>query len=164
MTRQTSRRPAFSLLELLVVIALLSVLAALAAGTYFRIRNSQQANSTESTLNKLVVGLENIYRAERDRADREFTQGQIRGGSMEKLEGFVGRNERDRARAIWLFFRMKSEFPQTFPEALSDTLLVGPAGQVLRIPAKETFRTVLPTVPATADDANLQSAVLLHLI
>lgn len=178
MTRKPNRN-GFSLLELLVVIALLAILAALAAGTYFRITNAQRVTSTESTLQKLSVGLDNLYSAERDRIDKEFNTSQLQHASMDRLLGFAGGpNERDRARAIWMYFRLKNEFPQTFPEAVSPTNLVAlPASLVFSLPPRQTFLNPItgtpnpppaPVVsalaPATAEEANLQAAALLYLI
>lgn len=171
MTTATQRRFAFTLIELLVVIAILAVLAALSAGTYFRIRSSQQTNSTESTLEKLNMGLERLYSGKRDEAEKEYTNGNfIAGVTKEKLLGASGGpNQKDRAKAVYLYFRMKYEFPQTFPEAKATLSWTHPtAGLVFSAPAKQMFRNVPNIVDPgkllTAGDYNDQAAALLYII
>lgn len=160
-------RAAFSLIELLVVVALISVIAALAAGTYFRVRGGQTIAATESTLSKLNTGLERLWSAVRDQADKEFTTGQLIGNcTKEKLLGFAGGpNEKDRARAIWLYFRIKSEFPQTFNEARSPVTI--PMVGVL--PPKSLFANLPAVTDAatprlTLNDYNDHAAALLYMI
>src|SRR5262245_44369340 len=116
---RTKHRNGFTLIELLVVIAILAILAAISAGAYFRIRNSQNNASTESTLTKLTTGVERLWSATVDQAKEEFNSGKLIGNvKKENLMGFAGGpNETDRAKAVYLYFRLKYEFPQTFPEA-----------------------------------------------
>jgi prepilin-type N-terminal cleavage/methylation domain-containing protein len=162
LTTRHARRIGFSLIELLVVIALLSLLAALAAGTYFRIRNGQLVTTTESSLQKINAGLDRIWSAERDRAEKEFNEKRLPNNiAFTALTNFCGgNNETDRARAVWMTARMKQDFPQTFAEARAN-VTIGPS---LVLPARATFANVPATSPGTGPAANVQAAALLYMI
>ncbi|CAN5568778.1 hypothetical protein BH11PLA2_BH11PLA2_35720 [soil metagenome] len=162
MTRQTHSRHGFSLIELLVVIALLSLLAALSVGTFFRIRSGQLVSATETTMQKLNTGLDRIWSAERDRAEKEFVEKKLPNGIQvdSLLVACGGSNEVDRAKAVWMLMRMKLEFPQTFAQARTNVTVLG----TIVLPARTTFQVVPNTAPTTADEANLQAAALLYLI
>ncbi len=168
MTR--SNRNGFTLIELLVVISIMSVLAALSAGAYFRIRAAQMVTSTEATLSQLSSGFDRIWSASRDQAEKEFTSKRLPGNSnYDALVNYCySQSEGDRskaterAKALWMYLRMKNEFPQTFLEA-HNTITLSPA---ISLPPKSTFRTKVPAWPTNgnADTANAQAAVLLYLI
>jgi len=168
-----SRQAGFTLIELLVVIAILSILAALGSGTYFRIRAAQQVTSTESTLQQVSTGLDRIWSATRDQAEKEFNSGNLPGGNnIQTLINYCGgAGEKERARALWMYLRMKNEFPNTFSEAWTEIKLVDPINTsitVIKLAPKKTFTSKLPPAASCGTtsqaNANNQAAALLYLI
>jgi hypothetical protein len=151
------------------VIALLSLLAALAAGTYFRIRNGQLISTTETNLQKINSGLERIWSAERDRIEKEFTSRQLPFNVQydSLLTACGGPNQVERAKAVWLTLRLKQEFPQTFSEARANITFTTPT-VTITLPPKQNFVTALAGItdvtPANSDQSANQSAALLYLI
>lgn len=177
MTR--SNRTGFTLIELLVVIAILTVLAALTSGAYFRIRAAQMVSSTEATLTQVSTGFDRIWSASRDQAEKEFTSSRLPGANNYDalvtycFAGAVPTAENDRskakerAKALWMYLRMKNEFPQTFMESHNTITL----GNAISLPPKTTFTSKVPAWPTNCDSAvtaanmaNSQAAVLLYLI
>src|SRR5262245_41527087 len=57
------RRAGFTLLELLVVMALITVLAAVSIGTYFRVRATAEKHATEVMVEKLASAMDQQVKA-----------------------------------------------------------------------------------------------------
>ena len=68
---RTTRR-GFTAIELLIVVAIIGLLAAMTAGAVFRTLRSQDASYTEATLTKLASLLENHWSAVVDAAKRDY--------------------------------------------------------------------------------------------
>jgi len=172
-------RAGFTLIELLVVVAILAVLSAIGVGAFFRIRGSSEIKANETTVAKMTTGLNKAWSAGRDSAEKEFKDGTY-PAQIATITTIAG-GDRDRAKALWMYFRMKNEFPQTFAEAkVATTFPVTVGGTVystnltLFLPAKRTYlanvaltTTVVPApvAPVTAaDQAADQAAVLLYIL
>ncbi len=169
-TRPTGRR-AFTLVELLIVISLIAVLAALSAGTLFRVRESQNSSITEKTLDKLHSMLDTRWKVVLQDAVKTVP---------EPLVTSCG-GDRKRALVVWTHAKLKNEFPQTFSEVRHPMSppnpLVSPPNPMLATPGSDVTTTLgaalapravfKAAVPSTylvdAESQILQSAALLYI-
>jgi len=177
MTTAPARRGGFTLIELLVVISIIAILAALSAGTYFRIQAAEKVRAMNATGTKLNGHLGSKWTAILDAAADDVSK-----GNMPQAVLTLAGNDRDRARTIWTYFKLKNEFPTTYAEAIGDVcpnptqLAAGdnrrgiwvwlPLPQnnanpaVLVLPARTIFTAENLTQAATPEE---QSAVCLYL-
>jgi prepilin-type N-terminal cleavage/methylation domain-containing protein len=123
--RADRRRPGFTLIEMLVVVAIISVLVSLTAVAVFRLIGTQQTANTNSELSKLQDELNQRFRAFEDKVSKEAIPS---GGVYYSVvynpqtgAGMAGgdANAAQRAQVIWRKLRLKQVFPQTFNEALN---------------------------------------------
>lgn len=178
-TRPHARRPAgFTLIELLIVIGILAILTAISVATYFRVMGGQTVKNTEATLSKINTGLNRLWSANRDQADKEFRENNLPAGpgslvnSTTALITFCN-GDRDRAKSLWMYLRLKNEFPQNFLEAKSATTLKDGSGNtIVSLSPRNTFvknsvingTSALPTGATARQFLNEQAAALLYLI
>jgi prepilin-type N-terminal cleavage/methylation domain-containing protein len=136
MTRTTRapRRGAFTLVEVLVVVSMLALLAALATAAFIRVQAGQRVAATDATLSKLKSGLDRKWRAVLDNAKNAA----IPDGLMTAAGG-----DAERARVMLAYMMLKNEFPTTLAEACYPTqvIVTTPAGAVgaHKIPPKQAF-------------------------
>jgi type II secretory pathway pseudopilin PulG len=113
MSRQpASARPArtaFTLLELLVVIGIMLVIVALAAGTVLQIIWGQQKKNTELVIKRVDESLKEHVRAVLDQAKELPVPNSVLA---------IAGNDQRRAKVIWQKLQLKRQFPMTFREAL----------------------------------------------
>ncbi len=164
-------RAGFTLIELLVVVAILAVLSAIGVGAFFRIRGSAEIKANETTVAKMTTGLNKAWSAGRDSAEKEFKDGTY-SNQIATITTIAG-GDRDRAKAIWMYFRMKNEFPQTFLEAKSSTpfsVTIGGTPYItMPLPAKRTYLAnpgiaATTAVPSSPDVAADQAAALFYIL
>ena len=105
-----SRRGGFTLIELLVVIAILAALVALTVGIVGSVRTGQQSSTTDGTVKKLQVSLNQLRTAVLDEATSD------KNPYLPIVQQWCD-NDKDRAKAVLSYLYMKREFPQTFAEA-----------------------------------------------
>ena len=103
--RASTARGGFTLIELMVVIGILTTLAALSAGAYFRVMTSQQLKRSEATLKKIHTGLSSQWSAAVDDANTDIKNG----------KAGVGTN----ARTAYMQAILRQQFPMTFAEAVT---------------------------------------------
>lgn len=170
--RDTARRRGFTLIEVLVVLAIIAILAAMGAGVFFTIRGGAQKTATEAAMIKLNTALDRRTKAILDTAREDVEKGRVPPVVM----AFAG-NDRDRALTVWSYFKLKNALPTTFEEArggacpnpsqtdlrrgiwLWDGNTANPA--VLALERRAVF-TTLPN-PATPPPLEHQSAVCLYV-
>jgi prepilin-type N-terminal cleavage/methylation domain-containing protein len=180
------RRAGFTLIELLVVIGIMALLAAIAVGTYFRIQAGQYVKNTEATLAKINTQFGRLQRAVVDQAEKEFRERNLApqpGGGVNNIDDLIALcgGDKDRAKSVWVYFRLKNEFPQTFVEANSNTVLYDTSNNTrFKLPPRRAFMAnsyisaaVTPTPPPPPLPAPFttvrqvlesQAAALLYLI
>lgn len=119
------RRGGFTLIELLVVMALLAILAAIAAGAFFRVRAASESTATQSTLEKLNSGIDRKWKAVIDQATVEAKNTPV------GFQTACG-NDPDRVRIVLTYMKLKNEFPTTIAEANTAINFGGPTGLTLQ--------------------------------
>lgn len=168
-------RPAFTLLELLVSVALISALMAIGAAAVMRVREAQRNKVNEQNLIKMQTTLDQQWKAVADRVRMDRKGGKIHPEVVKLCEG-----DMDRAEALWMYIQMRKEFPQTFMEARGDACpnpsqlatdtrrgawvwypVNTATAAVLVAPASATFAQV-PI--ASTGNPTAEAAALLHLI
>jgi prepilin-type N-terminal cleavage/methylation domain-containing protein len=139
-----ARRRGHTVVEVLVVVALLAVLAALTAGAVLYARNRGPETATAATLKKLDTGLLQQWQAVIDSAQAEYrqrTQASLQGNPPATLLRAAG-GDPDAARKLWVALRLKQEFPTTYSEATAATTYAG-NGAVVTLPAKSDYARAL---------------------
>ncbi len=167
MTRHHRQRPGFTLLELLVVMAIITLLMALSFSGIMSVRKAQQVRSTITTVQKVQLALDNQYKAIITQAKLDIAQGSTQDAQA-MIDFFNG--DQEAALAMLTYARVRQSFPQTFAEVQLTKSFTNPSsGQTVPYfiagnyfyPVKSQF---LPFVnmPAGNLTASQQSAALLY--
>lgn len=156
MRTSCTRRSGFSLIEILIVIGLLALLAAIGVGAYFRVQAGAEVQATEGTLNKLNVGIMAKWKAVVDQATREAQAGKIPQAVRDYTNDGATPNP-ERARVVWTYMRLKNEFPTSKAEAAADIVV----GATTVLPHRRIFDSVVATGnPAEESAACLYAALV----
>ncbi len=151
--RSKDSRTAFTLIEILVVIGIISVLAALTIGAVARGRSTAQVKTSEQTLSKIASGLAQQWAAARDQAT---TTNPPNWTTIVSLAG----GDTRRARVLWVKMNLQREFPQNIAEALH-TFSVGTTPVLLPNSSYVTALSPIQSVAGTLN-ANTQSAICIY--
>jgi prepilin-type N-terminal cleavage/methylation domain-containing protein len=101
------QRGGFTLVELLVVIAIIAVVMALTAGAYFTVMSGQQLTRTEDALRIMDNALQNNWNAVIEEAKKDAISPAVIN---------LANGDMDRARVVWIMFRLTEAFPQSYTE------------------------------------------------
>jgi prepilin-type N-terminal cleavage/methylation domain-containing protein len=162
--RSLARR-GFTLVELLVVVAIIFILMGLTAGAVLRYHDIQQKRNTEWLLGKLDSILTQQRNALITQAKDEGVPPAIWNQLLQMAGGNTDSQAGPRARVLWIKMRLMQEFPMNYQEAMM--------GVQPFLPPKASYQAALtPTPPRTvpqydskgnAFNANIESAVCLYL-
>jgi len=139
-------RPGYSLVELLVVVAIVGIIAAITASAAIAILGQQKSTNTETLIKTMSSALDQRWRAVVNQAKTEPIPGTI----LTKLLAMAGQNDR-RARIIWIKLRLKQEFPMNFTEASDPWRLPGtfsPPTIYYLLPGASTFTLQPSDIPS----------------
>jgi prepilin-type N-terminal cleavage/methylation domain-containing protein len=147
-------RPAFTMVELLVVLGIMAVLLALASVAVVKTLATMQGQATDSTLQKVA--------SELNKQLKIVTEQALYKESIPPNVVTLAGGDTRRARVIWLKLRLIQEFPTTYAEAHSPipSALLQPNGPLALtdLPPKNIFNKNLPVAannPATESSACL---------
>ena len=101
-------RAGFTLVELLVVLAIIGLVISITAATAMRVLSQQKATNTNVLIRTLSAALNQHWMAVVEQARKE---------SPDAVLGLAGDDVR-RAQVTWIKLRLKQEFPMTFAEAV----------------------------------------------
>ncbi len=147
-----ARRPGFTLVEILVVISIIAVLAALSVGAAFSLIGTQKKNNSRLVIQKTADALDQQWKAVVDQAKNE---------AVSTGEFSLAGSDARRAKVIHIYLRLRQEFPATYAEAVKDVTdkpLGSPYGILLK--AKNGY---VNAVGAKAGTASTQSSACLLL-
>ena len=145
------RRGGFTLIELLVVMALIAILAAIAAGAFFRVRANAEVSTTQSTLEKLNAGIDRKWKAVLDQAAIEAKN------TPSSFQNACG-NDPDRIRVVLTYMKLKNEFPTSVAEATNAVSFGG-----LTLPARTGAFAPLSAYTGTSNEERSAACLFLAL-
>jgi len=154
-TTRPPHRGGFTLIELLIVIAILATLAAITIGIVGSVRQGQIAATTEATMKKIQVALNQQQMAVSEEANK------ANNPHLLLLQPFCD-GDAERAKSLTGYVYGKREFPQTFAESRNLVFPPAPAPPIFTFPGHRAFSSIPPG--ASGLTADQESAVLLYLI
>jgi type II secretory pathway pseudopilin PulG len=157
MFRYRSARPAFTVIEVVVVMLLIAVLAGLSLAAYFRAQASFKRKETEDIASKLQSQMDTQWKAVIDNCKDD-----ARNNSIPANVVAMAGNDSRRALIMWTKMKQRYEFPQTLDDAV-----VWPQ-QAGFLELKPTYKRLFDPVssgyaPPNPRDAFAESAILLYL-
>jgi prepilin-type N-terminal cleavage/methylation domain-containing protein len=108
------RRDAFTLVELLIVISIIALLAALVAGATILYIGQQHENNTKDTIRKVYRELTSQWNQVISDARQDITAGKV-PGDVVALAG----NDTARANVIYIKLKLRQQFPMNYTEMLN---------------------------------------------
>jgi prepilin-type N-terminal cleavage/methylation domain-containing protein len=149
-------RPAFTLVELLVVLSIIVVLFTLSASVYYRFIGAQQTSTTKIALQAMHSRLDESWDAVTEKARKEPIPAKYRP-TMLTLAG----NDPKRAQVIWIKASQKQAFPVSFDEVFNPLPLSAPLVSLAPLPAYATQLQRLGFSGSSAQTAPYESSVCL---
>src|SRR5262249_15749578 len=115
----TRPRPAYTLMELIVVIGIIALLASLTLSAVYRMQESRRESNTSIHLNKIHMELEKQWKAKVTAISKETPPDVV----FEITKNADGTRDNARAKALHMKLRLRQEFPQHFGEVFSKVTL-----------------------------------------
>lgn len=151
---RTPRRGAFTLIELMVVTAIIAALAALTAGAVMKFVEVQQRNNTQSTLDRTQGQLAKAWSRVKHQAYTETIPSSVDTWIRGNVAGSDA-NAAGRVRIIYVKLKLRQAFPMNFTEVLTQS------GPIPPLQVYSTYLTKLGVNPATIPYQYQSSACLL---
>jgi prepilin-type N-terminal cleavage/methylation domain-containing protein len=158
---RNARRPGFTLVEMLIVIAIIGILVALTASAVMQVMASQQVRAAEATLAKIDSALDHQWKAVIDAARDEYRKGQQPAAGLQSTLMTWAGNNTDLAQAGYVQLRLMQEFPISLNEARGSVALPAQNGVTPQMSAKSSYIKSLAGCPSGSPDD--ESAVCLFL-
>jgi type II secretory pathway pseudopilin PulG len=108
------RRPAFTLVEILVVIGIILLLMALSIAAVMKVKQARERKLTQSSINSLYTAFNSHWNATIDTAKQQ-TGNYGPGSAVYQMAG----QDINRARVIWIKMCLAQQFPARYSEALA---------------------------------------------
>jgi prepilin-type N-terminal cleavage/methylation domain-containing protein len=156
-----ARRPGFTLMEMLIVIAIIGVLLALIASAVFQVMGNQQVSATNATLQKLDNTFARQWQGTIDAARDEYHKGQQPAASLQPTLMTWASNNPDQAQAGYVALRLMQEFPISLSEAQTGVALPTQNNVTPQLSAKAVYAKQLAGLSSV--DPYTDSAVCLLL-
>ncbi|MGL6095446.1 MAG: prepilin-type N-terminal cleavage/methylation domain-containing protein [Fimbriiglobus sp.] len=153
MTTVPPRRGGVTLIELLTVIAVIGIIAAIGTAAYMAATGGQRDKNTDATLQKLHALMTKRYTVLFEEARAEVKAGRAPASLMTVCD-----NDPERAAAVWAYLKLKVGMPTTHAEASADAAFTSGANTVTH-PKLAIFGSGL----ANAGTPEEQSATCLFL-
>ena len=116
----TKARPAFTLIELIVVMSIIALLATITISAVFRLQSSQKESNTVTHLTKIQMTFNQQWKPTIDNIKKQEPPIAIRNATADGVAPATVLSDA-RARALHMKLLLRREFPQTFNEARLST-------------------------------------------
>lgn len=158
MIKHHRRRSGFTLIEIMIVLAIISLLIALSIAGVMRVQMVQQIRTSSDIVEKVQVAADNQFKAIIAQASMDCKVPSNGPPDVQAVFSYCG-GDPDRTLSLVTYCRVRQSFPQVFSEVGTFTI----SGLGYTYPVKSQFQPFVgATAPAGLQSAWQQSAILLY--